>query len=93
MWRRLLCMCGWHRYRDSEEQLLDQWERWLHDHVDELHFAYLGKYVAVLHGVVVDSDIDSVSLAARVYARYGYQPIFMPYIGESRVYSMSSGVS
>lgn len=39
---------------------------------------YSGKYVAILGGVVVDSDEILLNLAKRVYAKHGYVPIYMP---------------
>ena len=38
---------------------------------------YEGKYVAVLNGQVVDSDIDERALVQRVYQKFGYQPIYV----------------
>jgi len=38
---------------------------------------YEGKYVAVLHGQVVDSDGDERALVQRVYQKLGYQPMYV----------------
>ena len=43
---------------------------------------HLGKYVAIHQCKLVDSDNDQIALALRVYARFGYVPI---YIGQIAV--------
>jgi hypothetical protein len=53
---------------------------------------YEGKYVAVLDGQVVDSDIDERALVQRVYQRFGYQPIYVQLVtsGSLPVYRLMS---
>lgn len=74
----------------SEEELLELWDHYLAQHWGELAAQFWGKYVAVLNSNVIDSDDDLSALAIRVYAAQGYRPIFMPYIGEERVYDFTS---
>jgi hypothetical protein len=38
---------------------------------------FMGKYVAVLHGQIVDSDTNKAVLAKRVYETHGYVPIYI----------------
>jgi hypothetical protein len=38
---------------------------------------YIGKFIAVLDGRIIDSDADKAALAKRVYANYGYRRIYM----------------
>jgi hypothetical protein len=38
---------------------------------------YEGQYVAIYQGEVVDSDLDKVALALRVYHKYGYVPMYV----------------
>ncbi len=38
---------------------------------------FVGKFVAVVGGTVVDSDADENILAWRVYGKYGYVPIYV----------------
>jgi hypothetical protein len=47
---------------------------------------YRGQYVAVVDRAVVDHDRDFSALAARVFARHGGRPVFVPRVqeGESR---------
>lgn len=52
---------------------------------------YEGRYIAVLGTSILDSDTEFSALASRVYARFGYKRIFMPFISTSeRVYRMPS---
>ena len=52
---------------------------------------YEGKYIAILHGKVIDSDADFSSLAERVYRREGVRDIFMPRVtAEPEVVSIPS---
>ncbi|MBI2886018.1 MAG: hypothetical protein HYY02_02290 [Chloroflexi bacterium] len=47
-------------------------------HRDELLRGYEGKFIAIIDEKVVDSDVDRVALAHRVYAKHGYKAIYMP---------------
>jgi hypothetical protein len=41
---------------------------------------YDGQYVAIYQGKVVDSDLEKVALALRVYRKYGYVPIYIHHV-------------
>lgn len=41
---------------------------------------YIGKYIAIFNNQVVDSDKDFSKLAERVYGKYGYLAIYMPFV-------------
>ena len=56
----------WEREREAFRELLPR-----------LLKTHAGKFVAVHEGQVVDSGDAILSLAARVYARHGYVPIYM----------------
>jgi len=58
----------------------------------QLMSMYEGKYVAVLNGQVVDSDIDERALVQRVYQKFGYKPIYVPLVtsGSLPVYRLVS---
>jgi hypothetical protein len=43
---------------------------------------HIGKYVAIHEEQCVDSDEDKIALALRVYARYGYVPIYVGLVTE-----------
>jgi hypothetical protein len=42
--------------------------------------AYKGKYIAILNNKVIGSDKDFSKLAQRVYRKFGYQTIYMPFV-------------
>jgi hypothetical protein len=42
---------------------------------------YAGKYVAVYHGDIVDSDAEEVSLVERFYRTFGYVPVLIHKVG------------
>jgi antitoxin (DNA-binding transcriptional repressor) of toxin-antitoxin stability system len=64
---------------------LEQFER---DHLaferlrEELLQTHRGQFVAILNGQVVDADPDQGELAKRVYAKFGYRPIYMDEVRE-----------
>ena len=47
---------------------------------NELLKKYEGKHIAIIGKEVVDSDKDFPELIKRVYKKYGYENIFMPYV-------------
>jgi len=49
---------------------------------EELLKTHRGQFVAVLNGQVVDADPDQWELAKRVYAKFGYRPIYMDEVRE-----------
>lgn len=52
--------------------------------------SYMGKYVVVIGGKVVDSDSDKIRLAERTYDKYGYLPIYIGYVGPQRFVEVPS---
>jgi hypothetical protein len=73
------------RGESSGDDLRDSM-RWYQTHRRDLLRRYAGEYVAVMDRSVVDHDRNFAALAARVFARLGVQPIFMPRVeeGEAR---------
>lgn len=66
----------------------DKWERErraFHQLMPELLKAYRGQYVAIHLGQIVDSGDDAVALGLRVYAKYGYVPIFVGLVTDKPV--------
>lgn len=41
---------------------------------------YLNSFIAIYNNEIVDNDTNFSNLAFRVYGKYGYKPIYMPYI-------------
>jgi hypothetical protein len=60
--------------------------RWYERNRRRLLSRYGGQYIAVLQGAVMDHDRDFEALAARVFARLGSGPVYMPRVqdGEAR---------
>ena len=60
----------------------------------ELLKTHRGQFVAILHNQVVDADAEIGTLARRVYARFGYRPIYMQKVTEqprvARIFSHTS---
>ena len=51
---------------------------WYEAHKSQLLRRYPGEYLAILDHRVLDHDRDFSALAARVFARVGVRPVFMP---------------
>lgn len=49
---------------------------------NELLKKYKGKHIAIIGKKVVDSDKDFSKLAQKIYKKYGYQTIYMPFVEE-----------
>jgi hypothetical protein len=56
--------------------------RWYERNRRNLLSRYRGEYIAVMDRAVVDHDKDFEALAARVFARRGGRPVFMPRVQE-----------
>ena len=71
---------------DSEMIILSDKEK-LKMEVNEFEFnkrrflaEYEGKYIALVNGKVLDSDKDFNTLAKKVFGKYDYRPIYMPFV-------------
>jgi hypothetical protein len=62
---------------DPELQIIQRESAFFDAHQDELRLRYPDQYVAILHGMVIDSDPSLSHLAERVYREIGYQTILM----------------
>ena len=64
---------------DGAEQVFQRekasFMRWREDLLGDP--SYLNKFIAVVGGKVVDSDLDENVLAQRVYEKHGYIPIYI----------------
>jgi hypothetical protein len=55
---------------------------------------YKNQYIAIINNEVVDSDENFSKLAVRVYEKYGYQTIYMPYVeAENKVLMVPSPIT
>ncbi len=61
--------------------MLELAEKYYEEHKESLLKKYGGKYIAIINNEVIDSDSDFSQLANRVYKKYGYQTIYMPFVG------------
>jgi len=72
-------------------RLFTQEREFLEQNWKQLNAKYAGQYIAVLGTSVLDSDVDFSSLASRVYRRFGYRRIFMPFVSrDKKVYRIPS---
>lgn len=78
------------RPEDSEPDLRESME-WYRANHGRLLKRHRGEYIAILERKVVDHDAQFESLAARVFARWGVKPAFMPRVtdGTDRARSRS----
>ena len=57
-------------------------KKYYEDNKKSLLKRYAGRYIAIFNNKVIDSDKDFSKLAQRVYKKYGYQTIYMPFVDE-----------
>jgi len=60
--------------------VLELSQKYYKEHRENLLRQYKGKYIAILDNKVVGSGKDFSKLAQRVYKKYGYQTIYMPFV-------------
>lgn len=66
----------------QERAVFEEERNYFDQHKAALLRDFSGKYIAIVDERVVDSDPDSGQLAIRVYKRFGYKAIYMPYVCE-----------
>lgn len=64
----------------KDTDILELAKKFYLDHKENLLKKYKGKYIAILNNKVIGSDKDFSKLAQRVYKKYGYQTIYMPFV-------------
>lgn len=69
---------------EKELSVFDEARRYFEEQKQSLLEQFAGRYVAIIHAQVVDSDADFGELAIRVYERFGYRAIYMPFVSERR---------
>ncbi len=60
--------------------VLELAQKYYKENIESLLRKYEGKYIAILNNKVIDSGKDFSKLAQRVYRKYGYQTIYMPFV-------------
>jgi len=64
----------------AEEEILRLAKRYYEENKETLLKKYKGKYIAIFNNKVIGSDKDFSKLAQRVYKKYGYQTIYIPFV-------------
>lgn len=64
----------------TEKDVLAIGKKYYSDNKDKLIKKYMGKYIAILNNKVVGANKDFSLLALKIYKKYGYQTIFMPFV-------------
>ena len=64
----------------EEKNVLELAQKFYEEHKEGLLGKYSGKYISIFDNKVVDSDKDFSRLAKRIYKKYGYQTIYMPFV-------------
>ncbi len=64
--------------------VLELAQKYYEEHEEVLLRKYEGRYIAVLNNKVIGSGKDFSKLAQRVYKKYGYQTIYMPFVGAKK---------
>ncbi len=60
--------------------VLELAKKYYEEHKHLLLKKYRGKYIAILNNKIVGSGKDFSLLARRVYKKYGYQTMYMPFV-------------
>lgn len=60
--------------------ILNAAKKYYVEHKETLLKKYKDKYIAILNNKIISSDKAFSKLAQRVYKKYGYQTIYMPFV-------------
>jgi hypothetical protein len=60
--------------------MLELAQKYYEEHRESLLRKYEGRYIAILNNKVIGSGKNFSKLAQRVYKKYGYQTIYMPFV-------------
>jgi len=66
----------------KDTSILEVAKKYYIEHKESLLKKYKGKYIAILNNKIVGFDKDFSKLAERIYKKFGYQTIFMPFVTE-----------
>lgn len=67
---------------NDDRLIIERGQDYLKSHLEQLLQHYEGHYIAILNDQIVDADKDISELAGRVYHKFGYQTIFMPFVSK-----------
>ncbi len=68
----------------KDASILEVAKKYYIEHKESLLKKYKSKYIAILNNKVVGSGKDFSKLAERIYKKFGYQTIFMPFVTEQK---------
>jgi len=75
----------------TDEAIIRREMKWYEEKKEDYLKNYEGKYIALLNGELLDSDVAISELAKRVYEKYGYIAIFIPLVTRrTKPYRISS---
>lgn len=77
----------------DESKIIKMGKKYFEENKPILLEKYRNQYIAIINNEVVDSDENFSKLAARVYEKYGYQTIYMPYVeAENKILMVPSPI-
>ena len=68
----------------DDKTILELGKRYFEQNKETLLKKYQNKYIAIFNNRVVGSDKDFSKLAERIYKKFGYQTIYMPFVSEQK---------
>jgi len=68
------------KFIPSQKNVLELSKKYYEKHKESLLKKYKCKYIAILNNKVIGSGKDFSRLAQRIYKKYGYQTIYMPFV-------------
>ena len=75
----------------DDKTILGLGKKYFEANKKDLQKKYQNKYIAILNNKVVGSDKDFSKLAGRIYKKFGYQTIYMPFVsGQKRIVKIPS---
>lgn len=69
----------------DDKTILGLGKKYFETNKKDLLKKYQNKYIAILNNKVVGSDKDFSNLAGRVYKKFGYQTIYIPFVSEQKI--------
>lgn len=68
----------------DDKTILELGKKYFEANKKDLLKRYKNKYIAILNNKVVGSDKDFSRLAERIYKKFGYQTIYIPFVSEQK---------
>ena len=68
----------------EDATMLDIAKKYFIKHKESILKKYKGKYIAILNNKIIGSGKDFSKLAERMYKKFGYQTIYMPFVSTQK---------